>query len=83
MKYSANNTHRVNDEIARATYAVLKDRDVTQMSIYGLKAVTQWADELVFIAEMSDDYSVTRRELAAIDEYVRPAVEELNRRRAA
>jgi hypothetical protein len=43
----------------------------------------QEADERVFEAEMSDDYSVTRAERREIAETVRAAVEELKRRRAA
>lgn len=81
--YSKNNTRTYTDEIARAAYKKVGEGNVKELSFYTLEAAMQRADERVFYAEMSDDYSVTREERAAIAEYMREAVEELNRRCAA
>lgn len=45
-----------------------------------LNSVIEEAKELKFIANMSDDYSVTQRELSEIANVTRPVREELNRR---
>lgn len=80
-RYSKENTREYSSEIAREAYKALANKDVQDMSFYGLEAAAQHADVLAFYAEMSDDYSVTRRELAQIAKYMKEARIELARRR--
>ena len=82
-KYSKENSRVYGVEIAKAAYKKLAEGHVEKLSFYTLEAAMQEADERVFEAEMSDDYGVTRAERREIAEYVKAAVEELKRRRAA
>lgn len=82
-KYSKDNSRVYGTEIAKAAYEKVAEGNVKELSFYTLEAAMQEADERVFYAEMSDDYSVTRAERREIAEYIKAAVEELNRRRAA
>ena len=81
--YSKDNSRVYGTEIAKAAYAKLAEGNIEQLSFYTLEAAMQEADEQVFYAEMSDDYSVTCKERAEIAEYMSEAVAELSRRRAA
>lgn len=81
--YSKDNTRVYGTEIAKAAYEKLAEGNVHNLSFYTLEAAMQEADERVFYAEMSDDYSVTRAEKQEIKEYMKAAVEELKARRAA
>lgn len=80
-RYSKENTREYSSEIAREAYKALATKDAHSMSFYGLEAAAQHADVLAFYAEMSDDYSATRRGLAQIAEYMSEATAELARRR--
>ena len=82
-KYSKDNSRVYGVEIAKAAYAKVAEVKVEELSFYTLEAAMQEADERVFMAEMSDDYSVTRAKRKEIAEYMKEAVEELKRRRAA
>ena len=81
--YSKNNSRVYGQEIAKAAYEKVAEGNVKELSFYTLEAAMQEADERVFMAEMSDDYSVTRAERKEIAEHMKAAVEELNHRRAA
>ena len=80
-RYSKENVRRYSEEIAREAYKALASKDVHDMSFYELEAAAQHADELAFYAEMSDDYSVTRRELAQIAKHMSKAMAELAKQR--
>lgn len=82
-KYSKDNSRVYGTEIAKAAYVKLAKGHVEKLSFYTLEAAMQEADERVFEAEMSNDYSVTRAERREIAEYMKDAVEELKRRRVA
>ena len=82
--YSRNNKKRYNAMAAREAYEMVAEAKTCEhFTTETLEAAMQEADERVFEAEMSDDYSVTRAERREIAETVRAAVEELKRRRAA
>lgn len=85
-RYSKNNKKRYNAMVAREAYEMVAKNENGTCEFFAtetLEAAMQEADERVFEAEMSDDYSVTRAERREIAETVAAAVEELKRRRAA
>ena len=82
--YSRNNKKHYSTVVARKAYEMVAvAKTCERFTTETLEAAMQEADERVFEAEMSDDYSVTRTERHEIAETVRSAVEELKRRRAA
>lgn len=81
--YSKNNKKHYNEVVAREAYEMIGEcKSYEFIATETLEAAMQEADERVFMAEMSDDYSVTRAERREIAEYMRAAVEELKRRAA-
>ena len=84
MSYSKNNKKTYSDAVAREAWKMVGDAETYEFfATETLEAAMQEADEQVFYAEMSDDYSMTCAERAWIADYIREAREELNRRRAA
>ena len=63
-----------------AAYKMCGACDVAKMTDDELKAAKEQAETLKFYAQMSDDYSVTRREIAEVNQYMKNAYEEMHKR---
>lgn len=72
MKYTS--------EYQKAAYKVAGMCDVSKMTDDELKAAKEYADELKFYADMSDDYSVTRAEKNEIYKHMQAAYAEMKKR---
>ena len=83
MKYTKYNKRTdYNQTVAREAYKMVTECGSCQfLATETLEAAMQEADERVFCAEMSDDYSVTRAERAAIHDDVYHGYVELVARR--
>jgi hypothetical protein len=73
-------TMKYTNEYKKAAYKVAGVCDVSKMTDDELKAAKEYADELKFYADMSDDYSVTRAEKNAIYKHMQAAYEEMKKR---
>lgn len=83
-KYSEYTTKHYHPVVAREAYEMVAEAKTCEFfATETLEAAMQEADERVFEAEMSDDYSVTKAERREIAQDMAAAVEELKRRRIA
>jgi len=58
-------------------YKVCKTANLATVATETLKMALEWADELMFAAEMCDDYTTTKKELAEIHKVFAPVKAEL------
>lgn len=68
------------NEYKAAAYKMCGVCDVANMTDDELKAANEYADDLTFCAEMSDDYRVTCKEITQINNHMFKAREEMKKR---
>lgn len=82
MKWAKNNNRKYTDEEQKTAREMVKANKVEEMTLEELEAALEYADEMDFYAEMSDDWGVTRREQAQTWEWAHVVKEERDRKAA-
>ena len=82
MTWAKNNGRKYTNEEQKAAREMVKANRVEEMTLEELEAALEYADEMDFYAEMSDDWGVTRREHAEVWEWAHVVKAERDRKAA-